>query len=197
MTTAMRIANGFLCIFFAYATVLQLNDPDSAKWMAMYSSASITCLLGAALPTSKITNADDDSSDNTAQKRKKELLRDNNQKQNNKNHGGGVWWTPLQAVRTLILVCCLFALSLRYYQAGWMLDLDYKTEDGRENSGMIIVAWAMLINMVSMSRTVAIGIVGLAVSVCASAIIIPRYLMTMEHMQGHCHGIGFEPVSKQ
>jgi len=158
----IRVANFFMCIFFSYAAYLQLNDPDSLRWIAMYSSSAFVCLLSA-------------------------LLTKSSQKDKNSSS------VPFRKLKLLILLPCLLALLLRYYQSGWDLDLDYKTEDGRENSGMVIVACWMIVNMISISKWGAMALVGITVSICASAYIIPKYLMKKEHMVGHCQGLGFGP----
>lgn len=42
--TCARASHGIATTFFVYATYVQLNDPDAAKWMAFYGSAALYCL---------------------------------------------------------------------------------------------------------------------------------------------------------
>jgi transmembrane protein TMEM220 len=39
-----RIANWFMTALFVFSTVVQYNDPDPIRWMAIYGSATIACL---------------------------------------------------------------------------------------------------------------------------------------------------------
>jgi len=41
----LRIANGIMALFFLYAAVVQLNDPDSWIWLALYFSTAVVCTL--------------------------------------------------------------------------------------------------------------------------------------------------------
>ena len=40
-----RAANAVLCVLFLFAVAVQYNDPDPIRWMAMYGSAAVCCLL--------------------------------------------------------------------------------------------------------------------------------------------------------
>jgi hypothetical protein len=44
----MRIVFGCLAALFVFAASLQYNDPDPARWMAIYLAAALTCGLAAA-----------------------------------------------------------------------------------------------------------------------------------------------------
>lgn len=39
------IANGVMSLLFAFAVVVQVNDPDPFAWMAIYGLACIACVL--------------------------------------------------------------------------------------------------------------------------------------------------------
>jgi hypothetical protein len=39
------IANGVMSLLFAFAVVVQINDPDPFAWMAIYGLACIACVL--------------------------------------------------------------------------------------------------------------------------------------------------------
>ena len=53
VAAAVRMLSGACALFFAWAAVMQLNDPDPARWVVMYTSAAaVACayVLGRALP---------------------------------------------------------------------------------------------------------------------------------------------------
>ena len=39
------IANGVMSLLFAFAVVVQINDPDPFAWMAIYAFACVACVL--------------------------------------------------------------------------------------------------------------------------------------------------------
>ena len=39
------LSNGLMAALFIFAAVLQYNDPDPLRWMALYLSAAIACFL--------------------------------------------------------------------------------------------------------------------------------------------------------
>jgi hypothetical protein len=41
---AWRIANGILLALFLFSTAVQYNDPDPARWMAIYGAAALVCV---------------------------------------------------------------------------------------------------------------------------------------------------------
>ena len=41
-----RIADGLFLLLFAFSVVVQVNDPDPFRWIAIYSAAALACLLG-------------------------------------------------------------------------------------------------------------------------------------------------------
>lgn len=45
MTGALRIATAAMALIFALALVVQYNDPDPWRWMALYGAAAGVCLL--------------------------------------------------------------------------------------------------------------------------------------------------------
>jgi hypothetical protein len=42
---AWRIANGVMLLLFVFAAVVQVNDPDPFKWIALYLLAAVACTL--------------------------------------------------------------------------------------------------------------------------------------------------------
>ncbi len=44
MNRFFRAANGFMCALFLLAVVVQWNDPDPVRWMAIYGAAFAVCL---------------------------------------------------------------------------------------------------------------------------------------------------------
>jgi hypothetical protein len=44
----MKIANGVMLIAFVFGVIVQYNDPDPARWMAIYGAAALACGLYAA-----------------------------------------------------------------------------------------------------------------------------------------------------
>ena len=40
-----RIADGVFLLLFAFSVVVQVNDPDPFRWIAIYSAAALACLL--------------------------------------------------------------------------------------------------------------------------------------------------------
>jgi hypothetical protein len=43
--TPWKIANLVLGLMFAFAVVVQVNDPDPISWMALYGAAAVVCFL--------------------------------------------------------------------------------------------------------------------------------------------------------
>ena len=41
----MKIAAGFMVLFFLFATCVQINDPDSLLWMGFYAVATLGSIL--------------------------------------------------------------------------------------------------------------------------------------------------------
>ncbi len=41
-----RVASGLAAVFFAWAAAMQLNDPDPARWFALYAAAAGLALAG-------------------------------------------------------------------------------------------------------------------------------------------------------
>ncbi|MBX5481893.1 MAG: transmembrane 220 family protein [Myxococcaceae bacterium] len=39
-----RVLNGLMAAYFAYATVVQLNDPDWLRWAGMYAVCAVICV---------------------------------------------------------------------------------------------------------------------------------------------------------
>jgi hypothetical protein len=46
----MRIANGLFAALFLLSVVVQYNDPDPIRWMAIYGAALAMCLLRGRVP---------------------------------------------------------------------------------------------------------------------------------------------------
>lgn len=44
----MKIANWVMLVAFAFGVIVQYNDPDPARWMAIYGAATLACALFAA-----------------------------------------------------------------------------------------------------------------------------------------------------
>lgn len=40
-----RAADALMLVLFAFGAVLQLNDPDPVRWIAVYALAAVACLL--------------------------------------------------------------------------------------------------------------------------------------------------------
>ena len=45
MPRLWRAADAVMVLLFAFGAAVQLNDPDPARWIAIYSLAAIACLL--------------------------------------------------------------------------------------------------------------------------------------------------------
>jgi hypothetical protein len=45
MRYVFRIFIGFMAVLFVFAAILQYNDPDPLRWMAIYLSAAAVCVL--------------------------------------------------------------------------------------------------------------------------------------------------------
>jgi hypothetical protein len=43
-----RVADGVMLLLFAFGAVVQLNDPDPARWIAIYAAAAAACGLSLA-----------------------------------------------------------------------------------------------------------------------------------------------------
>ena len=43
--SAWKITNLVLALMFAFAVVVQVNDPDPISWMAIYGAAAVVCFL--------------------------------------------------------------------------------------------------------------------------------------------------------
>lgn len=44
-----RIADGLFLLLFAFSVVVQVNDPDPLRWIAIYSAAALACLVSSQL----------------------------------------------------------------------------------------------------------------------------------------------------
>jgi len=44
-----RLADGLFLLLFAFSVVLQVNDPDPLRWIAIYSAAALACLVSSQL----------------------------------------------------------------------------------------------------------------------------------------------------
>jgi hypothetical protein len=42
---AWRIVDGLFLLLFAFSVVVQVNDPDPLRWIAIYSVAGLACLM--------------------------------------------------------------------------------------------------------------------------------------------------------
>lgn len=42
---AWRIADGIFLLLFAFSVVVQVNDPDPFRWIAIYSVAALACMM--------------------------------------------------------------------------------------------------------------------------------------------------------
>jgi len=45
------IANGIMAAMFLLSAVLQYNDPDPLRWIALYAAAALACLVAARTPS--------------------------------------------------------------------------------------------------------------------------------------------------
>lgn len=41
-----RVADAIFLLLFAFSVVVQVNDPDPLRWIAIYGAAAIACLVG-------------------------------------------------------------------------------------------------------------------------------------------------------
>ena len=41
-----RVADAVFLLLFAFSVVVQVNDPDPLRWIAIYGAAAIACLVG-------------------------------------------------------------------------------------------------------------------------------------------------------
>ena len=48
MLAVFRLLNGLMAVLFAVAVVVQFNDPDPLRWMAVYGAALAVSTLAAA-----------------------------------------------------------------------------------------------------------------------------------------------------
>lgn len=48
MQSVLKIANYIFAAAFLFSVIVQYNDPDPVRWMAMYGAALISCILFAA-----------------------------------------------------------------------------------------------------------------------------------------------------
>src|SRR5687768_3823838 len=44
----LRIVTGLMAVYFLFALVMQYNDPDPVRWMAIYGAAAFACALALA-----------------------------------------------------------------------------------------------------------------------------------------------------
>ena len=44
-----RIADGVFLLLFAFSVVVQVNDPDPLRWIAIYGAAAVACLVSGQL----------------------------------------------------------------------------------------------------------------------------------------------------
>jgi hypothetical protein len=45
MVWALRILTALMTVYFLFAAVMQYNDPDPVRWMAIYGAAALACWL--------------------------------------------------------------------------------------------------------------------------------------------------------
>lgn len=45
---AWKVADALFLLMFVFSVVMQLNDPDPVRWMAIYGAAAFACLLSLA-----------------------------------------------------------------------------------------------------------------------------------------------------
>lgn len=45
MNPILKIANYVMAVAFLFSVVVQYNDPDPLRWMAMYGAALVACIL--------------------------------------------------------------------------------------------------------------------------------------------------------
>jgi len=46
----LRLVNGLMAALFVVSAGLQYNDPDPARWVALYGGAALVCILSATRP---------------------------------------------------------------------------------------------------------------------------------------------------
>lgn len=44
-----RLVDGIFLLLFAFSVVVQVNDPDPLRWIAIYGAAAVACLVGSQL----------------------------------------------------------------------------------------------------------------------------------------------------
>ena len=42
---AWKIADAMFLLMFLFSVIVQINDPDPVRWMAIYGAAAVSCLL--------------------------------------------------------------------------------------------------------------------------------------------------------
>jgi hypothetical protein len=47
---ALRILNGLMAALLAYASIVNVNDPDALRWVVMYGAAALTAAVAAFRP---------------------------------------------------------------------------------------------------------------------------------------------------
>lgn len=57
MSMSLRIASSFMGGVFLFCVVVQYNDPDPVRWMAIYGAAAVACLLAVLRRTSAVLPA--------------------------------------------------------------------------------------------------------------------------------------------
>lgn len=50
MTILLKLINAIMCLFLAFATYVQLNDPDWYSWILVYGISSYLCFMAVILP---------------------------------------------------------------------------------------------------------------------------------------------------
>ena len=45
MSKGVRVANAVFLVLFLFSVVVQYNDPDPVRWMAIYGGAALACIL--------------------------------------------------------------------------------------------------------------------------------------------------------
>jgi len=48
-----RVLSAFVVAYFCFATIVQLNDPDAPRWLAIYSAAAVVSALAAWRPLAR------------------------------------------------------------------------------------------------------------------------------------------------
>lgn len=97
------------------------------------------------------------------------------------------------AFALVMLVAATTLTELRLEHGAW--DLSPRTELGRESGGLVVVtAWSLIgIAMTHPSPLTVYGLVGTAIAVVASVVVVPKWYLSPGDAIGHCIGVGFAP----